>query len=324
MLLLKVPDNTDPKLNLAIEEYAVRNLPEGKEYLFVYVNNPCVIIGKNQNPYQEVNLKFIEKNNVEMLRRISGGGAVYHDQGNINFCYITGNTKENFNRYHNFLQPVINYLHELKIPAEINNRNDIVVDGKKVSGNAQFTSRNRMFSHGTLLFDANLETISRVLNPKYNATIESKSTRSVKTTVTNLVEYLAKPPSIYEFKTGLIESILSHFSGRDVIELSPNEWQEIYRLKTDKYSTRQWNFNRTPGFKLKVENRDVLFKATLEINAGCIEKIITDKSSSFPELAYNYNPVLFQKEEIKKWLRQLNKTNSGKETEELIKTIYPF
>jgi len=151
MYLIKTPPTTNPYLNIAIEEYAVRNLDMSHDYLFIYSNAPSVVIGKNQNPFMEVNLPFLKTNNIKLARRISGGGAVYHEPGNLNFCYITESTKENFNNYKKFLNPIIEYLNSLGIPAVINQRNDIEVEGLKISGNAQFTSRNRMLSHGTLL-----------------------------------------------------------------------------------------------------------------------------------------------------------------------------
>ena len=122
MYLIKTDPVTDPAINLAIEEFAVRNLDISKDYLFLYINRPAVIIGKHQNPFEEINLECARKNKVAVLRRISGGGTVYHDPGNLNFCFITQNTLHNFNTYKQFLSPIVFMLNSLGVKAEINSR----------------------------------------------------------------------------------------------------------------------------------------------------------------------------------------------------------
>ena len=150
-------NNTEPSINLALEEYAIRYLDISDDYVLLYQNNPAVILGRHQNLWEELNLNFIQKNNISINRRISGGGTVYHDLGNLNYSFITKFEKFKFNNYKFFTEPILTALHSLHIKAKLNSRNDIVIGHKKISGNAQFTSKDRMVSHGTLLYQSNLD-----------------------------------------------------------------------------------------------------------------------------------------------------------------------
>src|SRR5690554_2341039 len=159
MIFIDNEGNNDPHLNLALEEYIVRNFKD-KDYLLFYINEPSIIIGRNQNTLEEINQSYVEENGIHVVRRISGGGAVYHDLGNLNFSFITNYDKKSLNNFRKFTEPIINVLQSLEVNAELKGRNDIVADGRKISGNAQFSTAKRMFSHGTLLFDSNLSEVA--------------------------------------------------------------------------------------------------------------------------------------------------------------------
>src|SRR5690625_7429060 len=158
--MVKFIDNkgiTDPYINLAIEEYVLKNFGEKDTYLLFYVNEPSIIVGKNQNSVEEINTDYVDENNIKVVRRLSGGGAVYHDLGNLNFSFITKDDGDSFHDFQKFTQPVVDALNKLGVPAELVGRNDLLVEGRKISGNAQFATKGRVFGHGTLMFDYGME-----------------------------------------------------------------------------------------------------------------------------------------------------------------------
>lgn len=156
----------DPYINLAMEEYVLKNFGEADTYLLFYINAPSIIIGKNQNSVEEINTDYVRENNIKVVRRLSGGGAVYHDEGNLNFSFITKDDGDSFHNFAKFTEPVVQALNKIGVPAELVGRNDLVVEGRKISGNAQFSTKGRMFSHGTLMLDSEIEHIVSALNVK--------------------------------------------------------------------------------------------------------------------------------------------------------------
>lgn len=246
---------TDPRYNLALEEYALKNLAINDDIILLWQNEPSVIIGRNQNAIEEVNTNYIKKHNIHVVRRISGGGAVYHDFGNLNFTFITNNLKDNLNNYRKFATPVINALNFLGVPAEFSGRNDIIVDGKKISGNAQSYYQNRMFQHGTILFDADLEMVANVLQVHFDK-IASKGIKSNRSRVTNIKPYLNKEISISEFKTYLLHFFLETDDiNSKTYQLTATDYKNIQTLCDEKYSTWEWNFGESPEFSLQKSNR---------------------------------------------------------------------
>ena len=163
MLFLDNRGITDPRINLAIEEYALKHLDIDESYLLFYINQPSIIIGKNQNTIEEINSDYVEENDIIVVRRLSGGGAVYHDLGNLNYSFITKDDGESFHNYKKFTEPVVEALKELGVNAELSGRNDLVVGERKISGNAQFATKGRMFSHGTLMLSSEIENVVSAL-----------------------------------------------------------------------------------------------------------------------------------------------------------------
>lgn len=166
MLFIDNKGVTDPQINLAIEEYALKNLDINETYLLFYINEPSIIIGKNQNTIEEINTEYVEGNGIKVVRRLSSGGAVYHDLGNLNFSFITKDDGESFHNFRKFTEPVVTALKKLGINAELSGRNDIEVGGRKISGNAQFSTKGRMFSHGTLMLNSEIENVVSALKVK--------------------------------------------------------------------------------------------------------------------------------------------------------------
>jgi lipoate---protein ligase len=322
MFLLQTPQIFDPKINLAIEEYMVRKFDTSEDLLFIYQNSPSLIIGKNQNPFEEINLNFLIAEKLEMYRRISGGGAVYHDLGNINFSYITNNTRENFNNYKNFLEPVITLLKTKGIAAEINPRNDIVIDKLKISGNAQFSTRGRMFSHGTLLFNADLDKINQSLKVK-EVTIESKSTKSVRSTITNISSYLNESCNINFFLDDLVQCITDSFAFSGHISPDKNQWAEIEKIADEKYSSWEWNWGRTPKFDIQVLNPYTDTMISISIENCIINSKNVNPVDSFSKLLCFLDGVRYDKENIKNALDGIN-TLTDSDRKMILMRIFPF
>lgn len=182
MLFVENEPNKDPRINLAIEEYLIRNVAPKEEILLFYINQPSIIIGRNQNTVQEINVDYVREHDIIVVRRLSGGGAVYHDLGNLNFSFIAPNSPGNFHNFQKFTQPVIQVLTKMGVPAELSGRNDILANGKKISGNAQYVSGPRMVSHGTLLWNTDLSIVGEALRVK-QAKIESKGIKSVRSQI---------------------------------------------------------------------------------------------------------------------------------------------
>lgn len=275
MKLIDNKDIHDPTINLALEEYCVRNLDfDGEEYLLFYINDPSIIIGKHQNTIEEINKKYVDKHNIYVVRRISGGGAVYHDRGNLNFSFLTKHSDDSINNFKKFTQPIVDTLRELGINAELTGRNDITVEGRKVSGNAQFTNTKTMFSHGTILFNSHLEDVVEALNVKIDK-IESKGIKSVRSRVANISEFLKEPMTIYELKEKIIKNIFKGYDIIPVLELNYNQWNEVYKLSESKYRTWEWNYGRSPEFNLQRVYRFPFGQIDVRINAeeGKIKEI---------------------------------------------------
>jgi lipoate---protein ligase len=248
-------DSKDPTFNLALEEYVLKELDSDEDFVLLWQNANSVIIGRNQNTYEEINHELVKEHDVKVVRRITGGGAVYHDLGNLNFSFITKSLKDNLNNYRKFTDPVIKVLNELGVPAEFQGRNDIVVDGKKISGNAQAWHKNKMLHHGTILFDADLAFVASVLNVKQDK-IESKGIKSNRARVTNIKPFLNNDVNIIEFKHKLLSSLLGEANILDnTYQLSEKDLERIKDLQVDKYKKWEWNFGESPQSTVFTESR---------------------------------------------------------------------
>ncbi len=235
-------ENNDAYFNLASEEYLLKQT-DGF-YFYLWINQPSVIVGINQNAFQEVNLNYTEKNGVKVVRRLTGGGAVFHDYGNL--CYtVIAPYEQAENAYKTFTAPVIEYLNSIGVKAEFSGRNDITVDGQKISGNAQTVYGDRIMHHGTLLFSADMSRLSDALNPS-KLKMESKGIKSVRARVTNIKDHLKKDMTITEFKDGLKKVFL-----KDAVEyeFTERDLTAINSLVKEKYSTYEWNIGRSPKGK---------------------------------------------------------------------------
>jgi len=275
MKLISNNNINDASINLALEEFCVRNFDvENEMYLLFYINSPSIIIGKHQNTIEEINQKYVEENNIKVVRRISGGGAVYHDFGNLNFSFITKYSPEFFHNFEKFTLPVIETLNEMGINAVLGGRNDILVEGRKISGNAQFTNLKSMFSHGTLLFDSNLEDVVQALNVKVDK-IESKGIKSIRSRVANINEFLNEDISMEQFKEKIVKNIFKDYEKLPIYFLSDEQWEEVEKLSNSKYRTWEWNYGRSPEFNIqKIKRFDFgQIDARINVKDGIIKNI---------------------------------------------------
>ncbi|MCM3725610.1 lipoate--protein ligase [Neobacillus cucumis] len=272
MLFIDNKGITDPRINLAIEEYALKSLDINETYLLFYINEPSIIIGKNQNTIEEINTDYVDRNGIIVVRRLSGGGAVYHDLGNLNFSFITKDDGESFHNFRKFTEPVVEALQKLGVNAMLSGRNDLEVEGRKISGNAQFSTKGRMFSHGTLMLNSEIENVVSALKVKKDK-IESKGIKSVRSRVANISEFLTEKISIEEFRSLLLKSI---FGGQDEIPeyiLTEEDWDRIHQLSKERYQNWDWNYGKSPKFNLQHTRRFPVgsVDVRLEVNKGIIE-----------------------------------------------------
>lgn len=251
MLFIK-NDSCDPYFNLALEEYILKSAISGERCLMLWQNRPAVIVGRFQNTIEEINSEYIQNNNIAVVRRLSGGGAVYHDLGNLNFTFIEKRAEEGI-RFSIYTERIARALAKLGIRSEISGRNDITINGAKFSGNAQFHYRDKVLHHGTILYSANLSDVALALNVKADK-IESKGIKSVRSRVVNIQDYMERKISITEFARLLKEYLLQ---GEEVIEytLSEDDRKGVQRLLEEKYLTWEWNYGNSPAFNLRKYGR---------------------------------------------------------------------
>jgi lipoate-protein ligase A len=273
MRLVQLPFSLSRFQYAALEEWLVRNADcSAGDLLLLYINEPSIVVGKNQSVFKEINIHFLLNNADAIVRRVSGGGAVYHDEGNLNFAFITQFDERKLNNYSLFNTPIKNVLNTLGVPAEFNQRNDIIANGKKISGNAQFTNRKNMLSHGTILVNSNLENLRSALKSN-SFEVHTKAVSSVRSSVANIIEYTNAVSDAEGFKVILINALCN-----ESYELSEADWNEVLQLSKDKYETYEWRFGRSPESVLKLEEMDVVIKD------GIIEEISTENKNAFQKL----------------------------------------
>lgn len=274
---------SDPYINLAIEEFLVRTADcRQHDYLLLYLNRPCIVVGKNQSIYKEVNFEYLRSGKLQLCRRISGGGTVYQDTGNLSFSIVTRFEDHKINNYKWFNTPVVNLLKKMGVAVEMDNRNNIICRGKKISGSAQFTNRKNIISHGTLLVNANLTELRNCLREN-DFEVSSKAVSSVRSPVMNLNEV----SDFFADAETLRQDIKNELSTGAAYEFSNAHWQTIEKNASEKFASFEWIYGRSPHTTV------VKPKATIEVENGIITAVKSDMiaSESLTGVPYEYHKL---------------------------------
>lgn len=294
---------TDPYLNHAIEEIAAKRYGE---CFILWENSPAILLGKHQNARREINFPYVEEKGIAVVRRITGGGAVYNDGGNLNFTFISDGGR--LGDFGTFTAPVSEALKKAGVPAELSGRNDLTANGKKFSGNAQCRLGDKILHHGTLLFDADLEAMAKALTPDI-VKFEGKGVKSVSSRVTNIAQYMKGISGIREFKDYLFRSVKESLGAKE-ITLTESDIKAAEELASGKYRTPKWNLGETRPFNIRREKRFQWGTIAAEIysEGGAIKEIsfagdfFSQEEPS--ELAALMKGVPYEKDAVEKILKE--------------------
>ncbi len=268
----------DPYFNIAAEEYLLKN--KEQDVCMFYRNKPSVIVGRHQNILAETNHEYIKKNNIKVVRRLSGGGTVYHDLGNLNFTFITsGNYKKKIN-FRKYTLPIVNALKNKGLDVRFSGRNDLLLANKKISGNAEHIYKNKILHHGTLLFDTKIDKLFSAISTK--KTYKDKSIKSVRSKVANISAFMQNKQTIEEFKFDLINSVRNQYEKSNFYKFTENDKAEINKLRTEKYTKWEWNYGNSPKFTTEttIDRQGKKLPLIITVEKGQIEKIQLQKEDA--------------------------------------------
>lgn len=270
-------ENTDPRVNLAIETFLLKEMPLDEPILLFYINEPSIIIGRNQNTIEEINQDYVEEKGIHVVRRLSGGGAVYHDFGNLNFSFIMPDDGNSFRDFEKLTKPIVNALQELGVTgAQLKGRNDLVINDQKFSGNAMYATEGRMFAHGTIMFDSDINEVVNALKVRADK-IQSKGIKSIRSRVTNVKPFLPKDKQEMTTKD-FRQAILLKIFGVDSVdqvktyELTETDWEKINQISEEYYRNWDWNYGKSPDFDIEKRHRFPIgsIEVRLKVQAGKI------------------------------------------------------
>lgn len=265
-------ENTSLSFNMAAELYLMDQFDE--DIFMLWRASPSVLIGKNQNTYEEIHLDYVKENKIDVVRRKSGGGTVFCDLGNTNFAFITSDPKA-FSDFRRFTRPILEVLKSLNIPAEFSGRNDLTIDGKKFSGNAQYKHKNRLLHHGTLLFDADLSSLAKAIHPN-KLKLQSKGIASVRSRVTNISAYLDQSLDILGFRKMINEHIFNTIEDAHYYEFSQEDIGAIQKIQSEIFDNWDWNYGRSPKFE--GSHMKKFEKGTVKISFNAKKSILQEVS----------------------------------------------
>jgi lipoate---protein ligase len=261
----------DPYFNIATDEYIFKHIQE--DCFMLWRNDNAIIVGKHQNTLAEINVDYVKEHNIKVVRRLSGGGAVYHDLGNLNFSFTRTGKDGEMVDFRKYTEPLLEVLQELGVDAQFEGRNDLTIDGRKFSGNAEHVFKNKVLHHGTLLFSSEMKNVGEALkiNPlKYS----DKAVKSVPKRVTNISEHLKVPITLEEFTNKVMEHIISTHDDCVLYEFSEADIKAIQKIRDEKYATREWNYGRSPDYSFKkgIRTNGGTLEMNLDVANGIIKK----------------------------------------------------
>ena len=328
-MIYVVNDSTNPFFNHAVEEYIMKEFSQ--EAFILWRNRQAILIGRNQNTLTEINEDYVREAGIDVVRRLSGGGTVFNDLGNINFTLIThkeeggGSLGEGFEK---FARPVIGALHSLGVPAKFTGRNDITIEEKKFSGNAQYHHKNKVLHHGTILYEGNLERLAQALRSKL-VKFQDKSVKSVASRVTNVKNYMEQDMDVVEFRDYLKEYIKEYYRITEEYHLQPEDLAAIEKIQKERFESWEWNYGRTPAYSFSNAARFPAgtLEVALEVQEGKIRnlRIYGDYFGEAPveELLVHLEGKPFQREHLQDVLETLDlqKYIKGLSGEELLSVL---
>lgn len=309
MIIIDSPSN-NAYFNIASEEYLLSRFPE-EEILLFYINAPSIIIGKFQNTLAEINLDYVNEHQIKVVRRLSGGGAVYHDLGNLNFSFHTKAGDHDFSDFETFTKPVVQLLNKLGVPAKLEGRNDLLVDGKKFSGNAKTIKSKKMIQHGTILINSEMSVLADALKVNPLKFVD-KAVKSNRARVTNLVDYLPEGTTTTSFKELFIQEIKDSNAEVEVYSFDQHDIMAIEKLAEEQYSTWDWNFGFSPDYNFKKANKVPagFIEVHLDVHKGYIQeaKIFGDFFASNPieDLEFKLKGIKHEQEAIRAVLESVD------------------
>ena len=318
--------STNPYYNLAFEEYVLNNRREGN-ILILWQNHNTIVVGQNQNTEAEINRHFVEEHRINVIRRSTGGGAVYHDMGNLNYSFISDSGKAEELTFTRFTTPIVNALESMGAKAEASGRNDILIEGHKVSGTAQRVVKGRVLHHGTLLYESNPDMVAGALNVDPEK-FRSKSAKSVRSRIGNIKDYMNEEMTLGEFWDRLRTALTQ--GEMEMGRLTDEELKEVLKLKEEKYDTWEWNYGRSPKFDM--QRKRYWDGGVLEVLAAVDHGYITEMKFYGDFLAVKPLDVLveelkgkpFTKEALLEVLEKYEMTEyfGGISLEEVISTVF--
>lgn len=268
-MLCIIRHETDPYFNLAAEEYVMDHFD--RDVFMLWRNAPAIIVGRHQNTLAEINVDFVREHDIPVVRRLSGGGAVFHDLGNLNFTFIAKGDPNIHVDFRRFTRPILDALQGLGIDAQFEGRNDLTIDGRKFSGNAEYVHRGRILHHGTLLFSAEMADVAAALRPD-PAKFTDKAVKSIRSRVTNISEHLPRPMTVLEFRDLLMRYVMDETPGATLYSFTEDDRRAIEQLRDDKYATWEWNYGHSPpyNYRKRVRTAGGTIEAALEVDEGVI------------------------------------------------------
>ena len=264
---------TDPRLNLALEEYLFTALDRRESCFMLWQNERTIVVGKYQNTAQEVDPAYVQAHNIQVVRRLSGGGAVYHDRGNLNFTFIVDQKGQEAFNFRVFVQPVVRALRTFGVEAAFTGRNDLTIQGMKFSGNAQYVRGGRVLHHGCVMLQSNLEDVSAALRVRPDK-FRSKGVQSVRSRVTTINDHAPRPIGMEEFKAELLRQVAAA-EPLEPLRLTGADWEAVDRLRAERYAAWAWNYGASPPYDTERTRRFPwgLITAQLRVERGVIRQV---------------------------------------------------